>query len=216
MPLLLATPESKPSCQLLHTVITVLGSLDDVGAEQMRQFHASIRTYNTHPSTLAGRQSIAVAAKKRKSPSVGGTAQERRTTQTNSQLDAVYNYHPLGLSPPPVTIYPPVSAKFLHMMAQQPTPERLELARLFVSQAVKYYSTEGDRMLNLSSAMGESVCRNILQEDSLNNSGSLIPGGVVYSATAPNGFDTVPAITQAKMRLGMVVVIHLPRPSAPT
>ena len=116
-------------------------------------------------------------------------------------MGAVYNYRPLELIPPPITIYHPVFTKFIQMMldAQVFTHDELDLAHGFVTQAVDYYSTEADRVSH-SSQMTAAVHPDILS--SIYPFRNLGLDGVVTSAHAPNGFTTVLAMSEVKVEAG--------------
>ncbi|KZT68353.1 hypothetical protein DAEQUDRAFT_766353 [Daedalea quercina L-15889] len=150
-----------------------------------------------------GREDIAAAARKRDSSSSGATAACRTATQVKRK-DAVYNYRPLDLAPPPITIYHTVFAKFLRMMNEPCafTHEELDHAQKFVTQAVTYYSKEDKRIIH-SSEMALAVHPQILSSMSPSfTSSRLEPDGVVRSAMLHNDLYTVPALAEVKVEVG--------------
>ncbi|KAH9947831.1 hypothetical protein B0H21DRAFT_806645 [Amylocystis lapponica] len=122
------------------------------------------------------REHIATAAKKRKFPSTGAHTADRIVTQNPTRVDAVYNYRPIDLAPPPITLYHPVFAKFLQLMAEPQifSDEELNNAQSFITLAVAYYKEEA----------------------------RLEPDGLVSSADTPDGFSTITAIHEVKLEIG--------------
>ncbi|KAF9777626.1 hypothetical protein BJ322DRAFT_1114857 [Thelephora terrestris] len=151
------------------------------------------------------REEIAVAARKRDSPSAGASLTQRIVTQKQIRADAVYNYRPAHLAPPPITIYHPVFAKFLQLMAEprNPTHEELNLAHDFVCLASAYHKDEATRISELSLTMKAAVHSGILGPTTLSyKSRQLIPDGVVISGATPDGFKTIAAILEVKAEIG--------------
>ncbi|PCH32989.1 hypothetical protein WOLCODRAFT_159755 [Wolfiporia cocos MD-104 SS10] len=192
--------------------------VDDAYMEENARFFSRIRSMNslTKPENVIAvlsvdelnaqirREKIAAAARSRQSPSTCATAEQRFDSQKSTCLDALYNYRPLHLIPPPITIYHPVFNKFLQMMVdpQDFTHDELDLAQTFVTQAASYYIFETDRA-NEISAMSSAVHPRILAAATLSYiSGELRPDGVVFSAKLLYGFRTVAAITQVKAEIG--------------
>ena len=157
---------------------------------------------NVNPSD---REGIAAAARKRGSPSAGASLAQRILTQKDTRADAVYNHRPAELMPPPITIYHPVFAKFLQLMAEPPDPTHEELgqAHEFVFLASAYYRYEAERVEKLSHTMNTAVHRDILGTRVLSYTSSRpTSGGFVFSGSTPNGFSTVAAILEAKAEIG--------------
>ncbi|KAH9948021.1 hypothetical protein B0H21DRAFT_708046 [Amylocystis lapponica] len=115
------------------------------------------------------REHIATAAKKRKSPSTGAHTADRIVTQNPTRVDAVYNYRPIDLAPPPITLYHPVFAKFLQLMVEPQifSDEELNNAQSFITLAVAYYKEEAIRKRKLQLVMGAAVHKNILVSEGL-------------------------------------------------
>ena len=82
--------------------------------------------------------------------------------------------------PPPITIYHPVYAKFIQMMAepQEFTHEELDSAQKFVTQAAAYYKSEDEQKTETSEM------------------------GSVVNSKVRDGFHTVAAITEVKAEIG--------------
>ncbi|KAH9948020.1 hypothetical protein B0H21DRAFT_735808 [Amylocystis lapponica] len=141
------------------------------------------------------REHIATAAKMRKSPSTGAHTADRIVTQNPTRVDAVYNYRPIDLAPPPITLYHPVFAKFLQLMAepQEFTKEELIRAHSFVTLAVAYYRDEATRRETLYCDMSTAIHESILV---------LGPDGVVSSEETLDGFSPVTAIHEVKLEIG--------------
>ncbi|KAF9777978.1 hypothetical protein BJ322DRAFT_1131556 [Thelephora terrestris] len=151
------------------------------------------------------REEIAVAARKRDSPSAGASLTRRIVTQTDFRADTVYNYRPANLAPPPITIYHPVFAKFLQLMAEprNPTHEELNLAHDFVCLASAYHKDEATRIGELSFNMRAAVHFGIPGPIQLAyQSRQLVLDGVVTSAATPDGFRTIAAILEVKAEIG--------------
>lgn len=151
------------------------------------------------------REGIAAAAQKRDPPSTGAHLTQRIQTQRDTRADAVFNYRPPDLAPPPITIYHPVFAKFLRLMAEppDPTPEDLGRAHDFVCLASAYYKDEAERVLKLSRNLNAAVYHGILGIQKLSyTSSKLAPDGVVFSERTPSGFSTITAILEVKAEIG--------------
>jgi hypothetical protein len=159
----------------------------------------------SYRNLFSGREEIAVAARKRDSPSADASLTQRIVTQTDFRADAVYNYRPANLAPPPITIYHPVFAKFLQLMAEprNPTHEELNLAHSFVCLASAYHKDEATRISELLFNMRAAVHFGILGPRQLAyQSRQLVLDGVVTSAATPDGFRTIAAILEAKAEIG--------------
>ena len=116
----------------------------------------------------------------------------------------MYNYRPVELAPPPITIYHPVFAKFIQMMSDRHafTHDELDRAQKFITQTLAYCPTEAAR-LSHSSEMKNAVHANILSSMALSFASSkLLPDGAVSSGEAPNGFIALSAICEAKVEIG--------------
>ncbi|KAH9949162.1 hypothetical protein B0H21DRAFT_820351 [Amylocystis lapponica] len=130
------------------------------------------------------REHIATAAKKRKSPSTGAHTAE---------------------PPPPITLYHPVFAKFLQLMAepQEFTSEELNHAHSFVTLAAAHYRYKDTRREKLRSVMGAAVHNSILASKALSYaSRRLKPDGAVSSVETPDGFLIITAIHEVKLEIG--------------
>ncbi|KAI0328013.1 hypothetical protein GY45DRAFT_1362911 [Cubamyces sp. BRFM 1775] len=153
------------------------------------------------------REDIAKVAETRASPSSGATLSSRLQTQTIRRIDAVYNCRPLELTGPPITIYHTVFANFLKYM-QEPrdfTPDELETAQNFVTQAAAYHQDENKRQEKLSPWMSAGVRQGVLQRTSITNStGRFTPDGAMFAATETprNGFRPLIGAHQLKAEIG--------------
>ncbi|KAH9930695.1 uncharacterized protein B0H18DRAFT_1116814 [Fomitopsis serialis] len=137
---------------------------------------------------LPDREAIAAAGRKRRSPSSGATVSELMKTQTPTHLDAVYNYRPLHLAPPPIIIYRPAFARFAYSISQPIgsniyTPKEVETAREFIELSSKLYVDEPSRQRAITDAFLE-------------------PDGVIRMDTSFEGFRPVVAITEVKNEIG--------------
>lgn len=132
----------------------------------------SFSPYNLN--ILADRETIADAAQRRESPSTGATLRGRIRTQKPSRIDAVYNSRPPSLIALPITVYSPVFARFMRLMATDDmlTHEQLDIAKTFVEGVLPYYSTEGYRIA-ASQAMAMAVHPCILTHSSFTLSGQI-------------------------------------------
>ncbi|TFY73271.1 hypothetical protein EWM64_g10741, partial [Hericium alpestre] len=151
------------------------------------------------------RENIADIARRRVLPSIGATAAHGLESQTAGCTDAIYNYRPLELASPPITIYHPVFAKFLQMMAEphEFTHEELDYARAFVSQAAAYHRYDCDRPRN-QYMIGPAADPTIFMRTRLScaASGEFVADGIVTTAEAHNDFPTVAAITEMTLEVG--------------
>lgn len=155
-------------------------------------------------SNLA-RENIADRARSRESPSAGATSSCCFETQDSRRPDAIYNFRPVQLSVPPVTIYHPVFADFLDLIEEEPEdflPEELDQAQHLITAATDYYKTEEQRRDALED-MASAVHARILSRKTFEfTSRKLTLDGAVCAAKTPNGFNTVSAITVVKNEVG--------------
>lgn len=75
-------------------------------------------------------------------------------TQTLAKPDTIYNHRPIELSPPPITIYHPVFAEFIHLMDTPTssfsfTAEELDAASKFVEVSAAFYPDKSARQYAL-------------------------------------------------------------------
>jgi hypothetical protein len=97
---------------------------------------------------------VCAAGSTRSAPSTGATNKNLYLTQQLPRLDAVHNYRPLELSPPSITIYHPVFAKFINLMQQDISDfssEELDSAYEFIKISTAFYTNEEERQLALQS-----------------------------------------------------------------
>ncbi|KAF5369602.1 hypothetical protein D9757_010468 [Collybiopsis confluens] len=107
----------------------------------------SLTAIADHPEA---RETIARKAQKRPPPSTGATTTELVSSQNVQYLDAAYNHRPPELSPPPLSIYDPVIAKFRREMATLTesldfTEEELDHAVHFIDISLRHYPNEHAR-----------------------------------------------------------------------
>ena len=155
----------------------------------------------------AHREAIARAAQHRESPSAGATISARKQTQVRSKVDAVYNYRPLELAPPPIAIYHPVFTNFRRTLAEledsELTPDELDHARKFVEAAVDLHVTQDQRIMALHPIMYDAIHPDFLREITIKlDNRNIRPDGHVVSAKAPNGYEPVVAFEEAKVEPG--------------
>ena len=153
----------------------------------------------------AARENIAAMGRKRPSPSAGARTGPRSELQESSRADVVYNFRPLHLSTPPVTIYHPVFARFLHLMEDEQafTSEELGHAYDFVNAANRFYKTEYARGPALAEVTARAVHPQMMLQKMLElTPQKLQPDGVVCAGKASNGFDIISAITEMKNEIG--------------
>ncbi|KZT67957.1 hypothetical protein DAEQUDRAFT_368518 [Daedalea quercina L-15889] len=157
----------------------------------------------------AYRETIAEAGRKRQPPSRGAHASELSKTQKKSRVDAVYNHRPLDLAAPPITIYHPVFAKFLAMVAEpldgiEFTRKELDLSWKFIANSTSYHNTEYSRVAAIRNVFGSAVHRHIATPTSLTySSGTVEPDGVVTALEAAVGaFTPISCITEVKNEMG--------------
>ncbi|KAF9779195.1 hypothetical protein BJ322DRAFT_1113551 [Thelephora terrestris] len=191
------------------TYLSHLRSLNGVKSDNVIAVLTVMHEVNQSEAQIR-REGIAAAAQKRESPSTGASLTQRTLTQNDGRADAVYNYRPAELTPPPITIYHPVFAKFLQLMAEPPDPTHEELGRAheFVCLASAYYRDEAERVGKLSRSINAAVHDGILGTHPLSyTSSKLAPGGVVFSGKTPSGFLTIAAILvlEAKAEIGEAV-----------
>ena len=158
---------------------------------------------------VSDREAVAAASRKRRSPSSGATVSELMKTQTSSHLDAIYNYRPLHLAPPPIMIYHPAFARFAQSMSQpadhniQYTPAEVQTAREFIELSSKLYVDESSRQRAIKAALSDAVGIGILDSTSLNcSSGRFQPDGVIRTDTSFKGFRPVVTISEVKNEIG--------------
>ncbi|KZT22158.1 hypothetical protein NEOLEDRAFT_1150158 [Neolentinus lepideus HHB14362 ss-1] len=150
------------------------------------------------------RETIARAAQQRESPSVGASIKELITTQRHERVDAIYNYRPVYLTPPPITIYHPVFTKFLEIMEQDidVTHEELGHAQMFIDQAVRVYKYPSDR-INRLSAIKTAVHQQILGITPLGfGDTEFLTDGIIFSAEASDEFKSVICFTEVRNEMG--------------
>ncbi|KAE9402422.1 hypothetical protein BT96DRAFT_991224 [Gymnopus androsaceus JB14] len=100
-------------------------------------------------SALPTREEVVTAGRKQDSPSTGTKNNRLRKTQTKTNLGAIFNHCPLELSPPNITIFHPVFAKFIRLMNENSsdvvfTAAQLNQAYRFIEILTSFYPNEGD------------------------------------------------------------------------
>lgn len=105
----------------------------------------------------AARDALASIARERESPSTGAHNQKLLVNQTLLRTDAIYNHRPIELSPPPITIYHPVFAEFIHLMNTETslftfTTEELKAASQFSAISAAFYHLKTMRQAALHPA----------------------------------------------------------------
>ncbi|KAI9069720.1 hypothetical protein FKP32DRAFT_1616800 [Trametes sanguinea] len=102
------------------------------------------------------RETIAKAARSRKSPSAEAQLSQLRATQVRSAVDAIYNGRPFDLLGVPVTIYSSAFTHFLRVMEDDNlefSPEQLKAIRELIRVSVDFHTDEAtrvDRMAGLT------------------------------------------------------------------
>lgn len=159
--------------------------------------------------STSDREAIAAAGRKRRSPSSGARISELMKTQTPTRLDAIYNYRPLDLAPPPIIIYHPAFARFARAMSHPLDPDNpytrkeVQTAREFIQLSSKLYGDDVSRQRAITDALSDAVGGGILDRAPLDySSGSFEPDGVIHMDTSFEGFIPVVAITQVKNEIG--------------
>ena len=153
----------------------------------------------------AARENIAAMGRKRPSPTSGAATGPRLQIQLSGRADVVYNFRPLHLSTPPVTIYHPVFARFLHLMEDEQafTSEELDYAYNFVDAANMIYQSEYARGAALAEVTARAVHPQMMLQKMLElKSQKLQLDGAVCAGKASNGFDIISVITEMKNEIG--------------
>lgn len=133
------------------------------------------------------REEIAKVARSRDSPSAGAKLNVLQVTQRKTRPDAVYNWRPMSLQPPPISVYHPTFAKFTRLMSMQLEDEEfshdeLQSAFEFIISSLEFYTNEETRQMCLKGI--QSIDRNILQQTRIFlTSGNLTPDGYSQSPT---------------------------------
>ena len=134
-------------------------------------------------------------------PAVESTASSRYHTQRSTRRDAIYNSRPLELSMPPITMYHPVFARFMHLMKEKRedfTSVELDRALEFISAALKYRD-QGCGRKTVTDAMAMAVDETLVSSKTCAFAlGTLDIGGAVCAARVPTVFDIVSVIVEMK------------------
>ncbi|KAI0708788.1 hypothetical protein C8T65DRAFT_740166 [Cerioporus squamosus] len=167
----------------LVAVLTIIASSRSLPLSIVQEVNAS-------PGQIR-REQIAAAAQKRDSPSTGATLSQRLKTQTAACIDAVHNGRPIELTGAPITIYHPAFANFLKYMEEPRvfTPEELDVAQDFITQAAAYHK-HASRRHKLSPSMSAGVHQFVLELTPISNStGTFTTDGAMFaSRETPDGF----------------------------
>ncbi|KZT67581.1 hypothetical protein DAEQUDRAFT_729022, partial [Daedalea quercina L-15889] len=176
-------------------------------AHRSTALHAVAEGVEAH--YYAYRERIAEAGRKRQAPSSGARASELLKTQRSNRPDAVYNYRPLSLTAPQITIYHPVFAKFLAMMAEPLdkidfTPDELKRSWAFISESSLYHNSEYSRVNAIREAFADAVHKHVTTGTGLTySSGTVKPDGAVIASQAKvEGFAPISCITEVKNEVG--------------
>ncbi|KIP01592.1 hypothetical protein PHLGIDRAFT_131192 [Phlebiopsis gigantea 11061_1 CR5-6] len=158
------------------------------------------RINSTHENPYS-RETIIHKSGHRKSPSQDATTRELRSTQSWSRPDALYNWRPFELSPPPIQIYSPVFAKFTRAMAAEApddsTAAELDGALNVIQTSTAIYADQVDRLVNLAPAF-EGLPM-FLGSPVLYFRTKMEPDGAVFLS---EGSETLVAIVQLKNEIG--------------
>ncbi|KAL7284419.1 hypothetical protein ACG7TL_001709 [Trametes sanguinea] len=138
------------------------------------------------------RETIAKAARSRKSPSTEAQLSQLRATQARTVVDAIYNGRPFELLGVPVTIYSSAFTNFLRVMQDDHLefpPEELKYIREYVRVSVAHHMNEATRVQRMADLTNIIVGHSILNvTDSYLSSGGFRPDGVV-EARAKGSFE---------------------------
>ena len=132
-----------------------------------------------------------------------------RNVQYPEREDAVYNYRPFGLAPPPITIYSPVFADFMAAMEEDFSTmsfshQELEDAHKVVVASTAYYWNKGDRLATIRERLGSLVpqLKLLLEGQSRKyNKMEVKPDGIV-ALDAPWTDNIVVTIVEAENEIG--------------
>ncbi|OSD04890.1 hypothetical protein PYCCODRAFT_1423837 [Trametes coccinea BRFM310] len=154
------------------------------------------------------RENIASRVQSRKSSSESAAAKTRVKDQVISRPDAIFDFRPATLAPPPITVYHLAFSSFLQYLDDDTelSHDDLDTAYAFTVRALRCYAKEELRQNNLVQV--NAVRPGLFQSSALNfDSGTIRPDGVIFSKgelTSNEGVDFHPviAITEIKNDFG--------------
>ncbi|KAJ3002596.1 hypothetical protein NUW54_g5765 [Trametes sanguinea] len=151
----------------------------------LSKYHATALVINfaeVHDS-IKYRETIAKAARSRKSPSTEAHLSQLRATQTRNVADTIYNGRPLQLLGVPVTIYSSAFTNFQRIMADNNlefTPKELKLIREIIGASVAFHPNEAERVKHMTGPLHRFLGYELLVVTEIPLSSGLIkPDGIV-------------------------------------